>query len=342
MNNSRAEKLINIWYFITVFVLLIVAVKFALPLFLPFLLATIVAVLINKPINYLSQKFKIKRKLISFFSIAFITVLLISLLSLLIYSIYAYLSDVLIKLPELLPKLTVAVKQISDIFSNFTNKMPDAVTDALSQLPANIISTATASLTSTLTATAKALPNLIIAIGATVFASFLISSDYYKLGNFLNSVLPESAIIKLRRYKAIVGNKSFGMLKGYAVLTAITYVILLVGFIIIGVDYAPAVATIVAFIDLLPILGTGFVLIPWAIISIFNGQFYTAIVLVIIYIIATVSHNALSPKVLGNQIKLDSLTVLISMYVGYGLFGIMGLIFAPFIAAIIRDILMEQ
>ncbi len=341
MNNSRAEKLINLWYFITAFALILAAVKYALPLAVPFIFAGIVAVLIKKPVNYISNKIKIKREIVSFFAILLITSAIVFLLALLIYSIYAYLSDLIIRLPELLPKLNIFVKQLSDFFSSLTDKMPQTVTDALNQLPSNFITSLTSSLTKALTTTATKLPSFVIAVGVTVFACFLVTRDYYKLGKFLVNVMPKSTLDKLKRFKSIVGSKTFGMMKGYALLTLITYIILIFGFLLLGISYAPAIAALVAFIDFLPILGTGIVLIPWAIICIFKGELITAIGLAIIYIVATVARNALSPKVLGDQIKLDSLTVLISMYVGYGAFGITGMILAPFIAAVIRDIFME-
>ncbi len=342
MNNSKLNMLVNIWYLITIFVLILLGIKFALPVLLPFILATIVAVLIRKPVNRISEMTKLKRDIVSFAAVTIVTLLLILLLSLLIYSIYAYLSSVLTELPQLLPKLTLVTQQISDIFNRWTNNMPESITDALMELPSRFISTLTTWLTGALANIAKKLPSIVISVGVTIFASFLITRDYYKLGNFLSSIIPKSAMDKIIRYREIAGDKSFGMIKGYTALTVITYTILLVGFLLLGISYAPAIAAIVAFIDFLPVLGTGVILIPWSVICIFNGDFFSAIGLMIIYVVATVARNVLSPKVLGNQIKLDSLTVLISMYVGYEFFGIVGLIFAPFVASTIRDILMEQ
>lgn len=342
MNNSKVKKLVNIWYSITVCVLILLAFKYALPLVLPFLLAAIVAALIRKPVNLIAKKTKIKREIVSFAAVSLVTLLLILILFLLIYSIYAYLSNVLTKLPQLLPKLNSLSMRINDFSKRLTDSMPQSITDALIELPSGFVASATAWLTDTLSAIAKKFPSVIIATGVTVFASFLITRDYYKLGNFISSVIPKSAFEKIKRYRDIAGNKSFGLLKGYALLTVITYFILLVGFLILGIPYSPAIAAIVAFIDLLPVLGTGIVLIPWAVICLIKGDIVSAIGLTVIYAVASLMRNLLSPRVLGNQIKLDSLTVLISMYVGYGFFGINGMIFAPFAAAIARDILMEQ
>ncbi len=342
MNNSHTKKLVSIWYYITLSVLVYLAIRYALPLIMPFIIAIVVAAIVKKPVNSIARFTKTKREAVAFFAIALITVAIISLLALIIYSIYAYLSDLLQKLPELLPQLNAVVKGVSEFFGKFTDKMPIAITELFSQLPSNMISSATKWLTDALTSTAAKLPTFIIAVGVTLFASFLVTRDYYKLTDFLNSIIPDAVMIKLIKFKSIISNKSFGMLKGYSSLMIITYVVLLIGFLIIDIPYAPAIAAIIAFIDFLPVLGTGIVLIPWSAICIFKADFVTAIGLIILYAATTVVHNILSPKMLGNQIKLDSLTVLISMYVGYGAFGIGGLIFAPFVAAIARDILMEQ
>ncbi len=342
MNNTRLERLINIWYFITLTGLILLGIKFALPLILPFVLAAAVAILLSKPVNIVSNKTNMKRNIVAFFLVSLVTLVIVLLLSLLLYSIYSYFGNILSNLPELLTRLTSISQQISSIFSKITDKMPEAISNALLELPSSIISSLARWLTNALADIAKKLPNIIISSGVTIFAVFLITRDYYKLGKFMNSVMPSALMNKVNRCKEIIGSKSFGMLKGYATLTGITYAILFIGLLVLEEEYAPAIAAIIAFIDFLPILGTGVVLIPWAVVCIFSSQIPKAIGLIIIYAVATIARNVLSPKILGNQIKLDTLTVLIAMYVGYGAFGIIGLIIAPFFAAIIRDILMEQ
>ena len=342
MADAKIKRLIDMWYWITICALIILAVKFALPLILPFILAAVVAAAIRKPINVISSKTKIKRETVSFITVAFVTLMLILILFLLIYSIYAYLSNLLARLPELLPELTDISSRITKSVSGFTDSMPQSITNALTELPANLISSLTKWLTSALSKLVTELPSATIAVIVTVFASFLMTRDYYKLGKFIRKVLPEKVYHSILRCRAIAGSKSFGMIKGYALLTFITFFILLIGFVLLKIPYSPAIAAIVAFIDMLPVLGTGIVLIPWAFVSLLKGNFVQAIGLVVIYAAASLMRNILSPRVLGNQIKLDSLTVLISMYVGYGIFGITGMIIAPFIAAVVRDAIMEN
>ena len=101
-------------------------------------------------------------------------------------------------------------------------------------------------------------------------------------------------------------------------------------------DKAIHIAALIAVIDIMPVFGTGTVVIPWSIIELVKGNTLFAIGLAILYIIITVVHNILEPKLVGKQIGLHPLIMLICMYVGVKVFGFIGLFILPIIAAIMK------
>lgn len=91
-----------------------------------------------------------------------------------------------------------------------------------------------------------------------------------------------------------------------------------------------------AFVDALPILGTGTVLIPAAAFNLVIGNVPRAIGFIGLYIVIMVVRQSLEPKIMGQNLGLHPLVTLISIYVGMQIFGIIGLFLGPIIVAILR------
>jgi len=124
--------------------------------------------------------------------------------------------------------------------------------------------------------------------------------------------------------------------KAYAGLMLITFAELALGLSILKVDGAISVAAMTAVIDILPVLGTGIVVIPWSIIEFIKGNTPLAIGLAVLYLIIMVVRNILEPKLVGKQIGLHPLIMLICIYVGVRAFGFIGLFALPVIAVIVK------
>lgn len=128
------------------------------------------------------------------------------------------------------------------------------------------------------------------------------------------------------------------MLKGYILLMLITFTELTIGLLLIGQSNAILLAAIICVIDILPVLGTGAVVIPWALISLFTGNILKAIGLILMYIVITIIRNFLEPKVIGNQVGLHPLITLLSMFCGLRLLGFVGLFGFPLTLIVLNDL----
>ena len=342
MSSTKLNKLIKIWYYITLVALAILGIKFVLPILLPFILAAIVAAILKPPINSLETRLNIKRNIISFCLVTLVLLVLISFIGLIFYSIYDWLSDTLEYLPELLPTLTGFTESVTDSFAILGESMPKSVQNMIMQLPNRAIEGATDWITGALSSFAKGLPDSFITIFITILSSYLITRDYNKLSNFVEKTVSENLYNNILKTKQIVSTKIVGIIKSYSIITLLTFLQLYVGFLVLNIKHATAIAAITALVDLLPILGVGVVLVPWALVQLLLGNVSQCVGLLILYAIITVIHNIITPKIVANQIKLDSLTVLATMYIGYSFVGFWGLIFSPLIAAVIRDLIMYE
>ena len=342
MSSTNLYKLINIWYYITIVFLLFLAIKFALPILLPFLLAIIVAAILKSPINFLESKLNLKRGFVSFTTVTIVLLIILSSVGLLFYSVYDWLSETLEYLPKLLPALTKFTENATNSIAILGESLPESFESTLKQLPGKIIEGVTDWITGALSSFAKGIPDGFLTIIITILSSYLITRDYNKLGAFFKSAVPTKIYDNIIKTKKLFFAKTVGIIKGYTIITLLTFVQLYIGLEFLNVNHASAIAAVTAIVDLLPILGVGAVLVPWAVISFIVGDVLQGVGLLILYSVVTVIHNIIAPKIVANQIKLDALTVLASMYIGYSLVGFGGLIFAPLITSVARDLIMNE
>ncbi|MDZ5016645.1 AI-2E family transporter, partial [Clostridium perfringens] len=130
----------------------------------------------------------------------------------------------------------------------------------------------------------------------------------------------------------------FKLIKAYAIIISITFIELSIGLSILKVESAITIAALIALVDILPVLGTGGVVIPWVIIEAVKGNFGLAIGLAILYVTITVIRNILEPKIVGQQVGLHPLVMLVCMFMGARIFGFLGLFILPFIVIILKNL----
>lgn len=130
----------------------------------------------------------------------------------------------------------------------------------------------------------------------------------------------------------------FGFIRAQLTLISITTVIILIGLLILRVDYAITIALVTGIVDIIPYLGTGAVFVPWIIYDIISGDTGLAIGLGILYIIVLVQRQIMEPKILSSSIGLDPLATLIALFVGFKLIGFLGLILGPVTLVIISTL----
>ncbi|HHU73590.1 MAG TPA: AI-2E family transporter, partial [Clostridiales bacterium] len=103
-------------------------------------------------------------------------------------------------------------------------------------------------------------------------------------------------------------------------------IVMFVGFEILRVDYSFLLALGIAFLDFLPVFGTGAILWPWAVVSMISGNYFMAVGLIVIYLICQILKQVLQPKMVGDSIGISPLATLIFMFIGYKFYGVLGMI----------------
>lgn len=114
-----------------------------------------------------------------------------------------------------------------------------------------------------------------------------------------------------------------------------------VGFLLIKNEYALLLGIAVAIFDAFPVLGSGLILVPWALVCLLKANYGKAAVLTIIYLLCVFIREGLEPKLLGDRIGIPPLYTLMAVYVGMELFGFPGVILGPFGLVVIRAVYEE-
>lgn len=162
--------------------------------------------------------------------------------------------------------------------------------------------------------------------------------DFDAFSSFLLRQFPPKGWEILVTVKQYFVNTLFVVIRSYALIMTITFVELSIGLTIIGIPNSVLIALCIAVFDILPVLGTGGIMIPWTIIAFIQGDIQRAIGLLIIYVVVTIIRNILEPKIVGSQLGLYPVVTLMSMYVGTCLLGVVGLFGFPITLSLIKNL----
>lgn len=332
-NESKKAFIFNILYILSVCILFFITVKFLLIYLLPFVIALFVAILVQKPANKISDKLKIKSGIISAFLAAVVYILLAALFVFIVYRIYLLLGDIMNSLPSISGKINSFLSDAEQKLTSTVKQFSPELSDHISTLAKSTISNLTLKISeyvsSVAAAAAKKAPSLIFSSIVTLVASCFIAKDFKGFTKFASGLLGNRYYSNILKIKHILSESVLKILKGYLLLMALTFAELSAGFLILKVKYAIAIAAVIAFIDILPVLGTGAVLIPWSIFCFFSGNTSDGVGLIILYSLITVVRNFAEPKIIGNQMGIHPLFTLIAMFIGIKIFGFAGLFILP-------------
>lgn len=136
----------------------------------------------------------------------------------------------------------------------------------------------------------------------------------------------------LVRAKARVARGAVAYTRAYLLLMLLTFAEMFLGFCIIGVRYAFLLAAVVAFVDFLPIFGAGTVLVPWAAMAFLGGDAARGAGLLIIFGVSLIVRQIAEPRIVGASLGLHPFASLAALYVGFKVYGIVGMLLAPAVA----------
>ncbi len=329
-------------------VLVYLFLQYALPLLLPFLLAFAVSWMIRPVAHKISKKTHLPRGLCS-------VLLLLVVFGLGGWGLWAGSVRLIAELGNLVERLlsdggifdamdslmlwAEGIGARFGLFSASEEGSAQAFYDGVMQMVGNMLSSLAARLPELAASLFSALPSVLFFLVVSVVACFYFCTDEGSVTHSLGSFLPRAWQQKMPHIKKNLRDVLRKYVKAYGILLILTFALLLVGFWILQVEYAFLLAFLIALADLLPIIGVGTILIPWGIIMLLQKNFYLGFGLLILYLVISLIRQVAEPKVLGKSLGLHPLLTLFATYVGFSLFGLLGMILAPIVALVAKRLL---
>lgn len=357
---KKKSFIINTIYATILIALFYLFFKYALGTVFPIICSLVLAMILQKPVNFLCKKTPLKRGIVSTFFVLLSFFLVFAVLGLivvwlgsefkgffryfmiqledipaLVENIKGYLANILALLPE---KLEVtALNFINEKLDTLTNT-PEMVLPESSEFDFSFLSTPLLGIWNT----AKQIPTTLVSIVISIVSCCFMTADFKSVKNLALGFFSKETREKIVRAKRLLIPSLGKMIKAYLIIITITFCELSLGLSVLTFlkiysgSYIFVIAALTAIIDIVPVLGTGTVLIPWALYNLISGNYSLAIGLLVIYACITVIRQVIEPKLVAAQLGIPAFLTIVSMFIGSQIFGVIGIFILPITIVMIK------
>ena len=232
---------------------------------------------------------------------------------------------------EILAKITNPIGMIfgdAEVSDALTGHIENAIEESINGLVSALVSL--------LSDIAASIPGVLFFVLVTVIASVYFALDVERINRFVKMILPRKICASLIRLKTSVFSIAKRYVRSYLIIMGVTFVVILIGLLLLRVENAVIISVTIAILDLLPIVGVGSVLLPWSIANFLLGNTGRGIGLIILLIVHALIREFAEPKIIGKSVGVHPIVSLILLYVGYSTLGFIGILFVPLLAVLLN------
>ena len=335
----------RILYVVFTIVGLFLAFKLSI-FYMPFLVAFIISLIIEPLIRLIMRKTKFTRKTSSIIIFVIVSVIILGSLIWGIITLFSEASNLLQGLNFYFDKAYSKFQSFITSFDFDKIKVPNEVLGILQDSTGGILNSISIwvrEFLNGLIGVVTSIPEISIYFVITVMALYFIYVDKVYILDQVEHHIPSLWVKRVGKHLRDLIKTLGGYLKAEATLILVSFVISLIGlylFKIVGlnVEYPLLMAIFIGFVDALPILGSGTVMVPWAIICGLNGDLVLGIAIIVLLIIMSTARQFLEPRLVSKHIGVHPIFTLIAMYTGFKVWGILGLLAGPIILIILKNV----
>lgn len=324
-----------------------VAAKHLAGVLAPFLIAYLIAVVLHPLVDFVCKKTKLPRFLTVIVVLLVTTALLCGVVYLVGNRVYTEINTLYQTVSQLYSDMKSDENYAEQIIDTINGYIPfidykdqlmelwENVETHFYSMVSNLITNLNGVVIPAISAVINTVPSVLFGLVVAMVALYYFLAQYHRINRAVVGIFPEKIGAFLVSTKRQVISAVIMFLRAYGVIMLITFMEVFVGLIILRVKYAFLIAALTALVDIMPILGTGAILVPWGIIEIIRGNYFLGIGLLVLYVVITVVRQFLEPKIVGKSVGLHPLLALVSMYVGLKLFGVLGLFGLPILLVMV-------
>ncbi len=313
-----------------------------LSIFAPFIIAFILSLILNPIAEKLQKKFKLPKSLTAILVIILTVVVFGGVIGGIIWKVVSEIKNIYMQLPQISQAIMEWVENVQESFSNIYWSMPDDIQNIFDTMGDNIQQSLTHIINDNYKPVvhgagnvAKKLPSIFVGIIVFILALFFMVSGQGSADKIIKKLIPQSVLDKTSTVAGEIKRTLGGYVKAQLIIMSIAFVIVFAGLSILRVEYALLIALGIAVLDALPFFGSGAVLLPWSVISFINIDIRNGIGLLIIYLAVIFTRQMIEPKIVSSKIGINPLITLMSMYIGYRVFSIGGMILGPVLLVLV-------
>lgn len=342
--DDKKKFIINIAFIITAYSVLYFVFVYVIHWIMPFIVGFLIALSLRPIAKFIRKYIKGTGKGVAIFVVALFYAFVAIILWLFITFLITQLTDLIYAMPNLyFNKVEPLLLEFNDWIVANTELISEDAATTLSQVITNginyisdVIKNASINIVQIATKIISNFPLYLISVIFTIVLSVFISVEYDNIIAFIKRQLPDKFNSTFEESRVFLVGKVWRMIKSYIIIMLITFFEILVGLSFLKVKYALPIAAIIAILDIMPVLGTGGILIPWAIVEIILKNYTLGFGLLALYLAVTVIRNVIEPRIVGYQIGLHPIITITAMYAGLRLFGFFGLLIAPITAIVVK------
>lgn len=341
---KRRQFIINFLYFAIILGCVILLTRYALGVLMPFIVALLISLALKPAVALFHDKLKIPRGIAGILFVVLFYALLGLLLTVIGVQLFTAAKSFFLLLPSLYTNtITPWVNDIFAYIQAFAARLDPDTATAYNAVAANVTGTLgetvvniSKQVVSWVTNLTLKTPGFLLKLLITVIATVFFTIDFPKVKAFVMRQLSVRAQDLIHNARVQLGHTLWSYTRSYALILAITFAEIALGLTLIGVNNAFGIALVIALFDILPVVGSGLVLLPWTIFTLFSGDFVTGIGLGVLYIVVIVVRQIMEPKIVGDRVGLHPIVTLLSMVLGTYLFGGIGLLGLPITIALLH------
>ena len=314
-------------------------------LFLPFLLALLTAWLLNPVVRFFQKKLKLSRPLGSLFSVLLAFGVVGGGLTVLVYFAVQEMMELMGSWQALWAELDRSLQQWNSQTDRLLRQLPDNVSILISRASDQLITwlgkavpDLLAKVTTAAGDAAMGIPAFLVGLTVFLLGTYFLSADWPRSAHRTNERLTPDGRARLAALKTVTVTAFGGYLRAQLLLSLGVFFLLAIGFVLLRQPYALLLAALLAVLDFIPIVGAGTVMVPWGVVLFFMGEPVRALLLLVLWGAIALFRQIAEPKVLGGQTGLSPIASLVSVYVGMRLWGVAGMILAPVLLLIARNL----
>lgn len=339
---------LNLFTALAVLLLCIFLLPKCIWFFMPFIVGWVISLIASPVVHFLEEKLKVKRKALS----AAVIIAVLAVVILLVYFLLTKLVKEGIhfinELPNIWNSILGVFDQVGANLQGVYDRMPADMQAALDNIAlemgdyvSGIMGKTELPSIETVGNVAKQIPDIFLSVVLCLLSAYFFVADKGYMAGVMEKYVPDTV-----RYRFDLIRRSFrraigGYFKAQFKIECWIYILLVIGLMILEVDFAFLVALGIAFLDFLPVFGTGTVMLPWALIELLSKNYRMMFGLLAIWLIGQLVRQVIQPKIVGDSIGMDAIPTLFLLYIGYRVAGVLGMILAVPIGIIVVNLYEE-